>query len=87
MVLGVPESGLCAISEDCGHEQFSQSSSRRRPGRSPLADRPDHAAGGVELKIRHRGGYEHFKVTTQHRETEEGRLTVYEWFERTEIAE
>ncbi|KJY42025.1 hypothetical protein VR41_09670 [Streptomyces sp. NRRL B-1568] len=42
---------------------------------------------GVELKIRHRGGYEHFKVTTQHRETEEGRLTVYEWFERTEIAE
>ncbi len=42
---------------------------------------------GVELKIPHRGGYEHFKVTPRHQETEEGLLTVYEWFERTEIAE
>uniref|UniRef100_A0AAU2VFF0 DUF5988 family protein n=1 Tax=Streptomyces sp. NBC_00003 TaxID=2903608 RepID=A0AAU2VFF0_9ACTN len=42
---------------------------------------------GVELKILHRGGYKHFKVTPRHQETEEGRLPVYEWWERTEIAE
>ncbi|MFJ8390413.1 DUF5988 family protein [Streptomyces sp. NPDC094438] len=42
---------------------------------------------GVDLKIPFRGGYEHFKVTSRHQETEEGRLVVYEWWERTEIAE
>ncbi|MEV5283025.1 DUF5988 family protein [Streptomyces sp. NPDC051994] len=42
---------------------------------------------GVELKIPFCGGYEHFKATSRHRETEEGRLVVYEWWERTEIAE
>lgn len=42
---------------------------------------------GVELKIPHRGGYEHFKNTPRHTDTTEGRLPVYEWFERTEIAE
>ncbi|MEU5420088.1 DUF5988 family protein [Streptomyces sp. NPDC001407] len=42
---------------------------------------------GVELKIPFRGGYEHFKVTSRHQETKDGRLVVYEWWERTEIAE
>ncbi|WP_214323406.1 DUF5988 family protein [Nonomuraea sediminis] len=42
---------------------------------------------GVELKIPHRGGYEHFRLTSRHEETEEGRLPIYEWFERTAIAE
>ncbi|MBT2383333.1 DUF5988 family protein [Streptomyces sp. ISL-11] len=42
---------------------------------------------GVELKIPFRGGYEHFKATSRHADTEQGRLTVYEWWERTEIAE
>lgn len=42
---------------------------------------------GVEVKIPHRGGYEHFKTTPRHTDTVEGRLPVYEWFERTEIAE
>ncbi|MCC3768659.1 DUF5988 family protein [Streptomyces sp. UNOC14_S4] len=42
---------------------------------------------GSELKIRFRAGYEHFKVTSRYEETEAGRLPVYEWWERTEIAE
>ena len=42
---------------------------------------------GVELKIAHRGGYEHFVTTPRHQETEEGRLPVYEWAYRTEIDE
>ncbi|MCZ7459406.1 MULTISPECIES: DUF5988 family protein [Streptomyces] len=42
---------------------------------------------GQELKIPHRGGYEHFKATTRHEDAPEGRLTVYEWWERTEVAE
>ncbi|GGM65443.1 hypothetical protein GCM10012275_39980 [Longimycelium tulufanense] len=42
---------------------------------------------GVELKIQFKGGYEHFKVTPRHEDTSEGRLPVYEWFERTEVAE
>ncbi|WP_274560242.1 DUF5988 family protein [Streptomyces spiramyceticus] len=44
---------------------------------------------GKELKIPHRGGYEHFKITSppRHQDSAEGRLTVYEWWERTEIAE
>nr|AFD20742.1 hypothetical protein [Streptomyces rimofaciens] len=42
---------------------------------------------GVELKIPFKGGYEHFKKTSRHQDTAEGRLPVYEWWERTEIAE
>ncbi|MET7619260.1 DUF5988 family protein [Streptomyces sp. NPDC005408] len=42
---------------------------------------------GQELKIPHRGGFEHFKVTSRHQDSPEGRLPVYEWWERTEIAE
>ncbi|MEV5435922.1 DUF5988 family protein [Streptomyces sp. NPDC052682] len=42
---------------------------------------------GQELKIPHRGGYEHYRVTTRHEETEEGEVTVYRWWERTEVAE
>ncbi|MFF8610360.1 DUF5988 family protein [Streptomyces sp. NPDC015346] len=40
-----------------------------------------------DLKIPHRGGYEHFKATSRHQDGPEGRLPVYEWWERTEIAE
>lgn len=42
---------------------------------------------GQDLKIPHRGGYEHFKNTSRHQDSPEGRLAVYEWWERTEIAE
>ncbi|MFE3202602.1 DUF5988 family protein [Embleya sp. NPDC055664] len=42
---------------------------------------------GVELKIPFRNGYEHFKSTSRHQETPEGRLPVYEWWERTEVAD
>ncbi|MEU4499469.1 DUF5988 family protein [Streptomyces sp. NBC_00210] len=40
---------------------------------------------GYDLKIPYLGGYEHFKATPRHKETDEGRLTVYEWWERTEV--
>ncbi|MFI8388552.1 DUF5988 family protein [Streptomyces sp. NPDC085540] len=42
---------------------------------------------GQDLKIPHRGGYEHFKITPRHQDSSEGQLAVYEWWERTEIAE
>ncbi|MFD8548312.1 DUF5988 family protein [Streptomyces sp. NPDC059649] len=42
---------------------------------------------GSELKIPFRGGYEHFRPTTRQQHTAEGALPVYEWWERTEIAE
>ncbi|BDT90226.1 hypothetical protein IU427_01895 [Nocardia beijingensis] len=42
---------------------------------------------GVELKVPYRGGYEHFKVTQREQDTPEGRLRVYEWCDRTKIAE
>ncbi len=42
---------------------------------------------GVELKVPFRGGYEHFKVTQREQDTSEGRLRVYEWCDRTKIAE
>ncbi|UQW99480.1 DUF5988 family protein [Streptomyces sp. RerS4] len=54
------------------------------------------AAPGEDLKIAHRGGYEHFRATSRFRNGgqnagegggEGGRLPVYEWWERTEIAE
>jgi hypothetical protein len=41
---------------------------------------------GNELKIPHLGGYEHFRVTPRRTDTSEGPLTVYEWYERTEVA-
>ncbi|MFC9294506.1 DUF5988 family protein [Streptomyces sp. NPDC057011] len=44
-------------------------------------------APGEDLKIPHRGGYEHFKATPRHQDGPEGPLPVYEWWERTEIAE
>jgi hypothetical protein len=42
---------------------------------------------GQELKIPHRGGYEHYKVTTRHEDVDEQNVTVYRWWERTEVAE
>ncbi|MFI1166063.1 DUF5988 family protein [Streptomyces sp. NPDC020801] len=42
---------------------------------------------GQELKIPHLGGYEHYKVTTRHQDSKEGPVTVYRWWERTEVAE
>ncbi|WP_329112385.1 DUF5988 family protein [Streptomyces sp. NBC_01353] len=42
---------------------------------------------GEDLKIPHRGGYEHFKATSRVQNGPEGQLPVYEWWERTEIAE
>ncbi|WP_374777308.1 DUF5988 family protein [Streptomyces sp. NBC_01310] len=42
---------------------------------------------GQDLKIPHRGGYEHFKNTSRHQDSPEGQLAVYEWWERTEVAE
>ncbi|MGR6971313.1 DUF5988 family protein [Streptomyces cynarae] len=42
---------------------------------------------GQELKIPHRGGYEHYKVTTRHEDVEAQNVTVYRWWERTEVAE
>ncbi|MGW2180581.1 DUF5988 family protein [Streptomyces sp. NPDC001732] len=45
----------------------------------PLAD------PGFDVKVPFRGGYEHFRATARHQDTAEGRLPVYEWWERTEI--
>ncbi|MET8430912.1 DUF5988 family protein [Nocardia sp. NPDC004860] len=42
---------------------------------------------GFEVKIERRAGYEHYKSTPRFTDTAEGRLPVYEWFERTEFAE
>lgn len=42
---------------------------------------------GSELKILFRGGYEHFRPTDRRQDTPQGPLPVYEWWERTEIAE
>ncbi|NGO07610.1 hypothetical protein G5C60_08080 [Streptomyces sp. HC44] len=48
---------------------------------------PATAPAGEDLKIPHRGGYEHFRPTPRTQDTPEGKLPVYEWWERTEIAE
>ncbi|MFC7261976.1 DUF5988 family protein [Streptomyces lutosisoli] len=40
---------------------------------------------GTDVKIEWRGGYEHFRATPRHADTHEGRLRVYEWWERTEL--
>ncbi|MFE6839828.1 DUF5988 family protein [Streptomyces sp. NPDC057705] len=54
-------------------------------------DLPDRivpiASPGEDLKVPHRGGYEHFKPTSRQQDGPQGRLPVYEWWERTEIAE
>ncbi|WP_040815718.1 DUF5988 family protein [Nocardia concava] len=42
---------------------------------------------GPEIKIAYRNGYEHFALTPRQAETAEGPLPVYQWFERTKIAE
>lgn len=47
----------------------------------------DAPAPGEDLKIPHRGGYEHFRATSRHQDSPQGPLPVYEWWERTEIAE
>ena len=41
---------------------------------------------GAEVKIPYLGGYEHFRATSRRTDTSEGPLTVYEWYERTEVA-
>jgi Family of unknown function (DUF5988) len=53
------------------------------------APAPAPAPGSAEqdLKIPHRGGYEHYRATSRQKSTPEGKLPVYEWWERTEIAE
>ncbi|MEW2630372.1 DUF5988 family protein [Streptomyces sp. NPDC048389] len=43
------------------------------------------SAPGADIKVRFRGGYEHFRATARHQETTEGTLPVYEWWERTEL--
>ena len=53
----------------------------------PLTPTEPTGRAEVDLKIAHRGGYEHFRPTSRHKETPEGKLPVYEWWERTEIAE
>ncbi|WP_314245419.1 DUF5988 family protein [Streptomyces kutzneri] len=56
------------------------------PGRSARAGRSDsRPRTGPEDS--HRGGYEHFKITSRHQDSSEGQLAVYGWWERTEIAE
>ena len=41
---------------------------------------------GADLKIEFRNGYEHYRPTQRQADTPEGRLPVYEWWERTEMA-
>jgi uncharacterized protein DUF5988 len=41
---------------------------------------------GEDIKLPFRGGYEHFRETQRQQDTGEGRLPVYEWWERTEMA-
>ncbi|MGW1613157.1 DUF5988 family protein [Streptomyces sp. NPDC002285] len=54
-------------------------------------DLPERIVGapspGPDVKIKLRGGYEHFRPTSRQENTPEGALPVYEWWERTEIAE
>nr|WP_203237223.1 DUF5988 family protein [Streptomyces gilvosporeus] len=51
------------------------------PGRIVAIDPP----GTRELKIPYLAGYEHFQATGRTKETAEGTLPVYEWWERTEL--
>lgn len=43
------------------------------------------ASPGTDVKVPFRNGYEHFKATSRQEDTPEGRLPVYEWWERTEM--
>jgi hypothetical protein len=45
----------------------------------------ENPAPGEDLKIPLRGGYEHFKPTSDKEDTPQGQLPVYEWWERTEL--
>ncbi|MFF5445770.1 DUF5988 family protein [Streptomyces sp. NPDC012888] len=49
-----------------------------------IVETPAH---GEDVKVRHRGGYEHFRATKRAKPGPEGPMPVYEWWERTEIAE
>ncbi|MFI9047804.1 DUF5988 family protein [Streptomyces sp. NPDC053427] len=51
------------------------------PGRIVAIDPPEAS----ELKIPFLAGYEHFRATPRTKETAEGTLPVYEWWERTEL--
>jgi hypothetical protein len=42
-------------------------------------------SSGADVKVPFRNGYEHFRATSRHLDTPEGRLPVYEWWERTEM--
>ncbi|MEZ0089250.1 DUF5988 family protein [Streptacidiphilus sp. EB129] len=50
------------------------------PERTVPVDTP-----GGEVKVPFRNGYEHFKATAREQDTPQGRLPVYEWWERTEL--
>ncbi|NBE53440.1 DUF5988 family protein [Streptomyces boluensis] len=41
---------------------------------------------GEDLKVEFRNGYEHFRATQRQADTAQGKLPVYEWWERTEMA-
>ncbi|MER7464997.1 DUF5988 family protein [Streptomyces sp. NPDC097981] len=47
----------------------------------------DAPSTGEDVKIPHRGGYEHFRATARQQDGPQGPLPVFEWWERTEIAE
>ncbi|MCC0099095.1 MULTISPECIES: DUF5988 family protein [Streptomyces] len=47
----------------------------------------DAPPSGEDVKIRHRGGYEHFRATQRRQDGPQGPLEVFQWWERTEIAE
>ncbi|MBR7827143.1 hypothetical protein KDK95_12570 [Actinospica sp. MGRD01-02] len=49
------------------------------PERIVAISRPGH-----DVKIPLRNGYEHFRATARETDSADGRLPVYEWFERTE---
>ncbi|MFJ4619419.1 DUF5988 family protein [Streptomyces sp. NPDC088812] len=53
------------------------------------ADLPDRivpiTTPGEDVKIELRNGYEHFRPTDRQADTPQGRLPVYEWWERTEM--
>jgi NTP pyrophosphatase (non-canonical NTP hydrolase) len=64
------------------HKVFLEGGPDELPERVVPAGNP-----GEDVKIPHRGGYEHFRPTPRRQDTTEGTLPVYEWWERTEIAE
>ncbi|MEU9702870.1 DUF5988 family protein [Streptomyces sp. NPDC014870] len=64
------------------HKAFLEGGPADLPARVVPIETP-----GQDLKIPYRGGYEHFRETPRREDTAEGTLRVYEWWERTEIAE